>query len=62
MLTVPLESDRVQQEIKTDMLKGPLDRDITQTAASYNVLMRWHERFNELSAMIEKSNYITRWD
>ncbi|OHS98802.1 Dynein heavy chain family protein [Tritrichomonas foetus] len=55
-------SDRVVQEIRTDMLRGPLDQAISQTETAYNVLTNWHDRFNETRALIEKKNHIPRWD
>jgi dynein heavy chain len=55
-------SDRVQQEIKTDMLRGPLDQTITQTDTACDVLTRWHDRYNDVRNMIEKSSHIPRWD
>jgi len=54
--------DRVQAEIKTTMLHGPLDKAISQTQIAYNLLVHWHDRFNETRTLIEKSNHIPRWD
>ncbi|KAH0806962.1 dynein heavy chain 10, axonemal-like [Histomonas meleagridis] len=55
-------SDRVQQEISTEILRGNLEEAIQQTETAYNVLTRWHDRFNEVRLLIEKSTHIPRWD
>lgn len=55
-------SDRVQAEIKTSLLHGPLDVAIKKTKVAYNVLSHWHDRFHDTRVEIEKKPHIPRWD
>ena len=53
-------SDRVQQEIKTEM-QYPFDQTMQQIVTAYDVLTG-HERFKKVRALIGKTSHIPRWD